>query len=201
MITSRLLALAMLLAAPGLVFFPGDGAAQGKKPPLSIAVVDVNKLLRESKAMKGVRDQAEKIEKDFKADYLDEAKRLQAEEQELRKKQPVLTGREFEQQRQDLASKFVNLRRKREAQSRLLQESFQNSLQRFREEIVIVVKALAVEDGYTIVLNAATAIHVTPQYDVTDTVLARLDKRLPTLKFEVEGVTDKKKAPANNKKK
>lgn len=186
----RLLALAVLLATPGLVFFPGNGAAQNK-PPLSVAVVDVNKVLRESKAMKGVREQAEKIEKDFKGDYLEEAKRLQAAEQELRKKQPVLTGRDYEQRRQELARQFVDLRRKREGQSQLLQQSFQKTLQRFREEIVIVVKALAVEEGYTLVLNSATSIHVTPQYDVTDTVLARLDKRLPKLKFEVEGVTDK----------
>ena len=199
MIKSKLFALAVLMAAPGLALFPGSAAAQNSKPALSVAIVDVQKLLRDSKAIKGVREEAEKIEKDFKADYLEEAKRLQAAEKELRQKQPVLTGREFEQRRQDLARQFVNLRRKREAQGRILQQAFQKTLQRFREEIVIVVKALAVENGYTMVLNSATTIHVTPQYDVTDTVLTRLDKRLPSLKFEVEGLENPK--PAAQKKK
>lgn len=201
MIKTRLRALAVLLAAPGLVFLPTSGLAQSKKPNLSVAMVDVSKLLRESKAMKAVRGEAEKIQKRFKAEYAADVKQLQKEEQKLRKEQPNITGREFEQRRQALTRQYVNLRRKSQLQGRLLNASYQKALGLFREEIVIVVKALSVEAGYTLVLNQATAIHVAPQFDITDTVLTRLDKRLPKIDFKVEGITNKKPAPKRRSKK
>lgn len=203
MITTRLRALAVLLAAPGLLFLPASSLAQSKKPALAVAVVDVSKLLQDSKAMKAVRTEAEKIQKKFKADYSDDVKALQAEEQKLRKEQPNITGREFERRRQLLTRQYVALRRKAQLQSNLLQQAARKASGRFREEVVIVVKALAVEAGYTLVLNQATTIHVAPQFDITDTVLARLDKRLPKIAFKVEGMSDKKPAPKrgkNNKK-
>ncbi len=198
---TRLRALAVLIAAPGLLFLPASGVAQSKKPALSIAVVDVTKLLRDSKGMKAVRDEAEKIQKKFKADYSDDVKQLQAEEQKLRKEQPNITGAQFERRRQGLGRQYVALQRKRQLQGRLLNAAYQKALGRFREEIVIVVKALSVEAGYTLVLNQATTIHVAPQFDITDTVLARLNKRLPKIDFKVEGVNAKKAAPKRNNKK
>lgn len=194
MIKTRLCALAVLLAAPGLLFLP-IGAAQAKRPPLSIAVVNVGKLLKDSKAMKAVREKAKKIQRGFKADYADSVKQLQKDEQDLRKRQPVITGREFERQRQDLTRRYVDLRRKSQAQARLLNQAYQKALAHFREEVVIVVKALAVEQGYTMVLNEATMIHVAPQYDITDTVLARINKRLPKIDFKVEGVSTRNTKP------
>ncbi len=200
MIKTRLLALAVLLAAPGFVFLPANGLAQGKKPALSIAVVNISKLLQESKAMKDVRDKAEKLQKKYKSDYAGDIKQLQQEEQKLRKDQPNITGREFERRRQDLTRQYVNLRRKSQLLRRLLNAAYQKVLGRFREELIIVVKALAVEKGYTMVLNQATTIHVAPQFEITDTVLSRLNKRLPKLKFEVEGVSDAKKKSTSKRK-
>ncbi|MCY4190530.1 MAG: hypothetical protein OXD42_04255, partial [Rhodospirillaceae bacterium] len=45
----------------------------------------------------------------------------------------------------------------------------------------------------TLVLNQATLIHAAPQYDITDKVVARLNKRLPKLPLRY-------KDPVNNKK-
>lgn len=199
MIKTRLCALAVLVATPGLLLLPANSVAQSKKPNLSIAVVDVTKLLRDSKGMKAVRDEAEKIQKKFKTDYSDDVKQLQAEEQKLRKDQPTITGRAFEQRRQALTRQYVALRRKSELQGRLLNAAYQKSLARFREEIVIVVKALSVEAGYTLVLNQATTIHFAPQFDITDAVLARIDKRLPKIDFKVDDATEAKPAPKPKK--
>jgi outer membrane protein len=200
MIKTRLLALAVLLAAPGFVFLPASGLAQGKKPALSIAVVNVAKLLQESKAMKHVREKAKKLEKKYKADYAGDMRQLQKEQQALRKDQPNITGREFERRRQDLTRQYVNLRRKSQLQRRLLSAAYQKALGRFREELIIVVKALAVEKGYNMVLNQATTIHVAPQFEITDDVLDRLNKRLPKLKFEVEGLSSAKKKSTTKRK-
>jgi outer membrane protein len=200
MIKTRLLALAVLLAAPGFVFLPASGLAQGKKPALSIAVVNVAKLLQESKAMKHVREKAKKLEKKYKADYAGDMRQLQKEQQALRKDQPNITGREFERRRQDLTRQYVNLRRKSQLQRRLLSAAYQKALGRFREELIIVVKALAVEKGYNMVLNQATTIHVAPQFEITDDVLDRLNKRLPKLKFSVEGLSSAKKKSTTKRK-
>ena len=71
------------------------------------------------------------------------------------------------------------------------------------------MKAMAVEEAYTLVLNRVTLIHAAPQYDITDKVVARLNKRLPKLplkyKDPVQSAQDKvkqlRKKAANKKKK
>ncbi|MCY3827547.1 MAG: OmpH family outer membrane protein [Rhodospirillaceae bacterium] len=181
--------------------------AQGKAPAAQIAIVDVQKVRSQSRAMAGVRKALGALRKKYETQLGTSEKEMQAEFDRLRKDKD-LSRSEYERRVRTLQADVVKLRRQARARSDALNEAFQKSFVKFRQEVILVVKAMAVEEGFTLILNKATLIHASPQYDITDKVVARLNKRLPKLALDYRdpvggaaGAVTKRRAKAQQKKK
>ncbi|MCY4238069.1 MAG: OmpH family outer membrane protein [Rhodospirillaceae bacterium] len=166
--------------------------AQSGNPTAKVAVVDVQRVQQSSRAMQAIRDALQALRRKYEKEFVSSDKEMQAEYTRLRKDKEMSRG-EYERRVRVLQADMVKMRRQSRARSEALSQSFQQSFAKFRQEVVLVVKSLAVEAGYTLVLNQATLIHAAPQYDITDKVVARLNKRLPKLPLRY-------KDPVNNKK-
>ncbi len=156
---------------------------QTKAPPTRIAVVDVQKVQRESRAMIAVREELQALRKKYGSALEVKEKEIQAEFDRLRKDKELSRG-EYDRRIRALQAEVVKLRRQSQARSEALNQAFEKVFARFRQEVVLVVRAMAVEESFTLVLNRATLIHASPQYEVTDAVVARLNKRLPKLALD-----------------
>ena len=88
---------------------------------------------------------------------------------------------EYERRVRALQAELVKLRRQSRARNDALGQAFQQAFAKFRQEVVLVVKAMAVEEGLTLILNQVAFIHAAPQFNITEKVVARLNKRLPKL--------------------
>jgi outer membrane protein len=168
-----LAALAFVAAAPA-------AAQQAPK----IAVVDGNKLTTVAKAMKAAREETEKLAKKFEAEFQAEERKLQAEFDELQKRRSAMTIGDYEKRVNDIQRRNNELRRTAQIRQQQMALSVRQVQLRFRDEVLKIVKALAVEEGYTLIIDVGATLHVSPQFDITDKVLERLDKALPTIKFE-----------------
>ena len=183
-------------------------SAQTKSPAVKIAVVDVQRVQRSSRAMKGIRTGLQKLRVKYNKEFVKREKEMQAEYSRLRKDKDMSRA-EYERRVRALQADLVKLRRQSRARSRALSQSFQKSFTKFRQEVILVVKSMAVEDGFTLVLNQVTLIHSAPQYDITDKVILRLNKRLPKLGMNYKDpvrsardvVSDKRKKARRTKKK
>jgi len=200
-----------LLGLAAACFFAataGTVSAQTKAPVAKIAVVDVQRVQRVSRAMKGVRDGLQKLRKKYNKEFVGREKEMQAEYNRLRKDKEMPRS-VYERRVRTLQAELVKLRRQSRARSQALSQAFQKSFAKFRQEVILVVKSMAVEDGYTLVMNQVTLIHSSPQYDITDKVIGRLNKRLPKLPLNYKDpvrsakdvVSDKRKKARNTKKK
>ena len=203
MIKTALTGLAAALALA--VLAPAN--AQGKVPAAQIAIVDVQKVQSQSHAMASVRKALRALRNKYDKQLSTGEKEMQAEYDRLRKDKD-LSRSEYERRVRTLQADIVKLRRQARARSDALYEAFQKSFVKFRQEVILVVKALAVEGGFTLIVNKATLIHASPQYDITDKVVARLNKRLPKLALDYRdpvggaaGAVTKRRAKAQQKKK
>lgn len=203
MIKTALTGLAAALALA--VLTPAN--AQGKVPAAQIAIVDVQKVQSQSHAMASVRKALRALRNKYDKQLSTGEKEMQAEYDRLRKDKD-LSRSEYERRVRTLQADIVKLRRQARARSDALNEAFQKSFVKFRQEVILVVKALAVEGGFTLIVNKATLIHASPQYDITDKVVARLNKRLPKLALDYRdpvggaaGAVTKRRAKAQQKKK
>jgi len=154
--------------------------AQTKAPAIRIGIVDVQQVQRDSHAMIGIRKALEALRTKYNKNFESTEKEMQAEYDRLRKDKEMSRG-EYERRVRALQADLVKLRRQSRARNDALSQAFQKTFSKFRQEVVLVVKALAVEEGLTLVLNQVALIHSAPQYDVTGKVVARLNKRLPKL--------------------
>ena len=181
--------------------------AQIKSPPTRIGVVDVQKVQSQSRAMIGIREALQALRTKYNKNFEASEKEMQTEYDRLRKDKEMSRG-EYERRVRALQADLVKLRRQSRARGDALSQAFEKAFGRFRQELVLVVKAMAVEEGLTLVLNQVTLIHAAPQYEMTDKVVARLNKRLPKLalnfKDPVSGAEEevrKRREKAKEKKK
>jgi Skp family chaperone for outer membrane proteins len=175
--------IAITLAAP-LALAAAASAQQGDKAPLVIAVVDGGKLTQSAKAMKSAQEEAEKLAKRFDADFAGEQKKLQAEYQQLEKDRLKITGQEYDQRLQRLNARFAEVRRTAQIRQEQMSRAVRAVQFQFRNEVVKVIQAMAVETGYTLVVEKSALLHAAASLDITDKVLERLDKSQVQVKFE-----------------
>lgn len=171
------------LAAP-LALAAAASAQQAEKAPLVIAVVDGGKLTQSAKAMKSAQEEAEKLAKRFDADFAGEQKKLQAEYQQLEKDRLKITGQEYDQRLQRLNARFAEVRRTAQIRQEQMSRAVRAVQFQFRSEVVKVIQAMAVEAGYTLVVEKSALLHAAATLDITDKVLERLDKSQVQVKFE-----------------
>ena len=181
--------------------------AQIKSPPTRIGIVDVQKVQSQSRAMIGIREALQALRTKYSKNFEASEKEMQTEYDRLRKDKEMSRG-EYERRVRTLQADLVKLRRQSRARGDALSQAFEKAFARFRQELVLVVKAMAVEEGLTLVLNQVTLIHAAPQYEMTDNVVARLNERLPKLalnfKDPVSGAAEevrKRREKAKEKKK
>ena len=185
----------LALCAP-LALAAGAGAQQTDKPaPLIVAVVDGGKLTNSAKAMKAAQEEAEKLAKRFDADFTAEQKKLQAEYQQLEKDRLKITGQEYDQRLQRLNVRFAEVRRTAQIRQEQMSRAVRHVQFQFRNEVVKIIQAMAVESGYTLVIEKSGVLHSAAQLDITDKVLERLDKAQIPVKFEFPPKADPSDAP------
>jgi outer membrane protein len=154
-------------------------AAPGKVPV--IAVLDVQKVLRQAVAAKGIRSALEARRKAFEAEIEAERKVLKTEELKLRQQSTVLSPEAANERRRVLETKFSDLRRKAEQRRGALNRAFNGATQELRKEMAKVLAKLMGERKITITLARTAVLVFDEKLSVTDELLKRLDKNLPNV--------------------
>ncbi len=163
-----------------------SAAAVAQKVPAPIvAVVDYQVILRDSKAIKSIRDQAEIERKKLQSKATEQEKRVRTNIQTLEKQRAVLSPAAFSQKQRELNAEIAEIQRQNQVRRRQLRQAFGKAEQKFEAALVKLVAVIAKEKGYNMVFNRRQMIFAAPQFDITDLALKRLDKQLPALKVEV----------------
>lgn len=166
-----------------------------KAPALSIALVDGNFLTENAKAMKAAREEADKIGRRFQNEFENERKKIASEADQLEKDRVRITGQEYDRRRRELERRFAETQRTAQIRQQQMAISVRQVQVKFRDEVIAIVKAVAVESGYNVILDKGAVLHAVPAFDITQSVMDRLDKNVPTIKFEFP---PKAEAPEGN---
>lgn len=174
-------ALVSCLAVTGV----SAAAVAQKMPAAVVAVVDYQVILRDSKAIKSVRDQAVVERKKLQSKVTVQEKKVRTSSQNLEKQRAVLSPAAFNQKQRELQAEIAEIRRQFQLRQSQLNQAFGKAEQKFEAALVELVAVIAKEKGYNMVFNRRQMIFAAPQFDITDLALKRLNKKLPTLKVEV----------------
>jgi len=176
--------LAFIFALLLLPMTPGWAEEAAAARPTKMAVVDVQEIMKQSKAASKLRDQLEAQKNTLQKDLSKEEDGLRDQEKELADKRGVLAADAFEQKRRDFQDKVAAFQKKVQERSRDLDQKFASGSSQIRKTMLEAVADVADKNGYTMVFSRADLLIFDKTLDVTDQVLKIVDQKLPEVKPE-----------------
>lgn len=173
----KLLALAMF----SVVLVPAYARAE-----ISIAVVDIEKILNESKAAKSVQSQVEEKRKTFLGEVEAADKKLRDEQTAIEAKRETFTKEELTEKARGFEQSRMEARKKIQESKAKLDTAYADAMNKLTKTIYEVSQKLADERKIDLIITRQNIIVGSMSLDITKDVLASLDTALPTLSLEVK---------------
>lgn len=161
---------------------PGPGATA--KAPI-IVVVDVQKILQDSTASKGIQQAVESQRDIYQKEISALEDKLRNGEAELRKQQTVLSPDAFANKRRDFEKQVADVQRTVQNRKRALDTALNEAMGQVQKNMVDIIADVARGQSANLVLARHQVVLVDTQLDVTDIVLERLNKKLPTVAVSI----------------
>lgn len=161
-------------------------APRGPVEPLSppvVIVIDFQEVLRNSAAAKSIQQQLERTRSSYQEDINKKERDLRAAEQELGQQRAVLAPEAFQQRRRDFETRVADVQRDVSGKKRQLDQAFEENITKVREQLIAIVDDLAKETKANMVISRAAVVIVEKKFDLTGEALARLDRKIASVKL------------------
>jgi Skp family chaperone for outer membrane proteins len=185
----RIFAKTLALAAFAALAFIGPVRAEEAAPAktaINIAVVDIQALLKDSKAAKSIEGQLATIRKNFQAEVDTEEKSLRAKEKAIMDQKASLKEEEFKAKASDFQKDVATSQKKIQDKKAKLDKAVATAIGTLRSEIVKDVAEIGNKQNLDMVLARTDVVIVSKNLDITQQVLTRLDADLPSVNVKVE---------------
>ncbi len=173
--------LTVLLAALTILVLPPPASAD-KTGGAVVAILDWQEIFRKSKASLDVAAQVEVYKNAFQDRIRLEEEELRSEEQELKRQRPILAQEAFDQKRRAFERRVTSVQRRVRERNRALDQMKRQSRQTLSREVLAIVSEMSETDGFNLVLDRSQVIFFDKTVEITNKVMARLNKRLPVIK-------------------
>lgn len=177
--------LALVLFAALMAVTPARAEDTAAKP-LKIAVVDIQALLKDSKAAKEIESQLSGIRKSFQAEVDAEEKSLRAKEKDIMDKKASMKEEELKAKVSEFQKDVATSQKKVQDKKAKLDKAVATAVGTLRSEIVKDVAEIGDKQNLDLVLARTDVVIVSKTLDITQQVLSRLDADLPSVKVTVE---------------
>ena len=155
-------------------------------PNTSIAIIDINEILNNSKVAINANEQIEEISSKIQEDLTAKEKNLIDEQKKLIEAQSIMAPEAFEEKRIEYEKMVQNF----QITSQNTLVKLDNTVAALRvqilDEIAPILEEIAEEKGITVVLEKGTVILNADNMDITKIVMKQLNKNLPKIKVEFE---------------
>lgn len=171
-----------LLAAATAMAASAPPRAQERLPPTVAVVIDHQRLLREAKAARAIRDQVETRRKLYQEQIAKEEQRLHEANKELTRQSSVLAPEALAEKRRTFERQVAEVQRMAQERRRQLDQVAAAALNDVRSAVIQIIGELSDARGFNLVLPTSGLLLFSPQIDMTDEVLKQLDRKLPNVK-------------------
>ena len=142
----------------------------------NIAILDVLTLLKESKAAKSMKDQLDKVAKEYSDVEKKKAKEIQKKEEELLRQKSTLTPEAFSDRKNAFEKTVIEFNRKREGKRTALAKAERESMRQIEDAVEKIVKEIQAADNISIVIKKTAVILSEDSIDITSKVVKKLNE-------------------------
>ncbi len=155
----------------------GLGAQEPNSPVF--AIIDVQRVLRESIAVKSLSRDIEQRKGQYQDELRKREEALRQADQELTRQRSILSAEVYAQKRGELERKVASHQREARKRKRGLEQLFASGMSKVRNELAKIAREIAEERGLDLILSKATVVIVKPEFEITEEAVSRLNTRLP----------------------
>jgi outer membrane protein len=155
-------------------------------PAPSIAIVDVESIMRDSLAVKSARSQLDVIAKDLQTDIAVEEEALQADQQKLQQQRALLAPEKYAQERKALQERAAALQQRARSLRQTLDRGMAQTMQRIQILLFEEVGKLAEEMGINLVLPRSQIVVAIDSFNISEKALERMNARLSEVDLALE---------------
>ncbi len=172
------LALSVLVSAP---------IAAQQLSPTVIAIVDYEKIRRDSLAFRDIREQLKQRSQLYQEEINKQEQGLRIANQEITRQQTILAPDAFDQKRREFETQVSQVQLSAQTRKRELDEAQDRSYREVGTALRDVIAELSRERGFNVVLGRNQVMYADKSINISDEVLARLNQRLPTVRVPEAG--------------
>lgn len=191
----------LFICSMTIVAGPVNAQRNAASGNLKFAVVNFQKIFREAAATKSIGPQVVKLKKSFEFRFKDFQKQLQAAEKDLQSQRSILSPEAYAQKQKIFKKQVNGVQRDVQTVQRMVGRAEADAYKKVREAFHRITKQIAKERSLQLIFPRSGLIHVDAKYDISNEVLKRLNKTLPTVKVNLpkaQGPNSKSVSPKKN---
>ena len=163
-----------------------NSIAETNYPNTSIAIVDLNLILSDSKAAKNATKQFEEIQKSTEDKIIASDKKMLDDRNKLIEQQSVIAPEAFELKAKDYEKKLQEYQADKQNKLRKLEGVLQKARNEILENVKPILEDLSKELGVTVILEKNSVLLSANNMDITNDVIKKLNKELPKIKVSLD---------------
>ena len=149
-----------------------------------IVVLDMKFVLNESKAGKGAQDFLKKSFQDNQKKFSELEKNLKSEEKDLLEKKTILSKEEYSKKANTLRKKVIDFQTERRASLDKIATQRAKSREILLKKINPILDSYIKENSISLIIDKKHMIAGSTKHDITNIIVEKLNKELPSLNLK-----------------
>ena len=149
-----------------------------------IVILDMKYVLNFSKAGKGAQDFLKKSFTDNQKKFADIEQNLKKEERDLLEKKTILSKEEYTKKTDTLRKKVIDYQSQRRASLDKIATQRAKSREALLKAIDPILNTYIKENSISLVIDKKDMLGGNPEHDITQTIVEKLNKELPSLNLK-----------------
>tara|TARA_B100001057_G_scaffold202951_1_gene203689 strand:+ start:1011 stop:1568 length:558 start_codon:yes stop_codon:yes gene_type:complete len=169
-----------------VVFLFSVNAGAENYPNTSIGVLDLNRVLLDSKAAKNAAEEIDKIAKEIETELISSDENMINEQNKLIEAQSIMAPEAFELKRKEYEEKANNYNIERQKKLISVEKLVDDSRNQILDKLKPILEDISETKGITVILEKGTVLLNAETMDITDEVIKTLNKELPKIEVSLE---------------
>jgi Skp family chaperone for outer membrane proteins len=162
---------------------PAQGAAATSKVPVVVGILDMQTILKQSKAGKSLDAIKASKSKAMNAEMGKTEQTLRSNRQKLDQARSSMSQADYEAKRAEIDKQFDALRKTVIAKRKELVQIHNAGIEQIFDVLDGVIRDIAGKRGITLIINRSFVVMSEQSWDITKEALAGLDAKLPKVKL------------------
>lgn len=154
---------------------------------MRIAILDVERVRRNAQAVKTIHTQLGTYVDAYRNETQKEEQEIRTAQEELARKRLIVTPEAYADERRKLEDQLIQAQNRVQERRQSLERVNAEAMQQVQDVLGRIVGDVASEQQLTLILRKDQVVFMKPDLEITDQVLQRLDKQLPSVSLSDPG--------------